>query len=196
MRTSNQRGAALIDVVVSVGLALVVAAVALPAVGGAMERERSVLGARYLAGLMQRARFEALRRGTSVALRFDAAGGQTSVELIADGNGNGVLQRDIDSGIDRAVAAPDRIEDHVRGVALRVNQTVPDVSGGGSLAAGADPLRIGRSSLLSFGPSGTATAGTVYVAAERGPQLAVRVFGATGRVRVLQFDPQLGQWAQ
>lgn len=193
MAAGNERGAAAIDVVVSAALILVTAAVALPAVGGAMDREHALMGARYLAGLMQRARFEALRRGTSVALRFDPED-PGAVQLFADGNGNGVLQRDIDSGLDRPITAPDRLSDHARGVAPRINQGVRDAASGVTLAAGSDPLRIGRTSLLSFGPGGTATAGTVYVAAGNGPQLAIRVFGATGRVRVLEFDAQAGRW--
>jgi type II secretory pathway pseudopilin PulG len=191
---SEERGATVIDLVVSVALILVAAAIALPSLGDALEREQAVMGAHHLAGLLQRARFEALRRGTSVALRFELTGGASSIELFADGNANGVLQRDIDRGVDRAIAAPDRLADHQRGVDLRINQAVPDIGGGGLLAAGTDPLRIGRSALLTFSPTGTATAGTVYVAAERGPQLAVRVLGATGRVRVLEFEPRSGQW--
>jgi hypothetical protein len=191
---ADERGATVIDLVVSVALVLAVAAVALPRLGDAMEREQAVMGARHIAGLLHRARFEALRRGTGVALRFDLTGGGSSIELVEDGNGNGVLQRDIDRGIDLAIAAPDRLGDHMRGVELRINQDIPDIGSGGPLAAGSDPVRIGRSSLLSFSPTGTATAGTLYVAGERGPQLAVRVFGATGRVRVLEFESRSGLW--
>src|SRR5689334_24679855 len=49
-------------------------------------------------------------------------------------------------------------------------------------------LRIGNTSLLVFSPLGSSTSGTLYVAAHRGPQMAIRVFGATGRVRVLMLD--------
>jgi Tfp pilus assembly protein FimT len=190
----SDRGAAFIDVVIAVAITLVVLAVALPEVGGAMERERAFLGARHLAGLMQRARFEALRRGTTVALRFDVSSAPAAVRLFADGNGNGVSEHDIERGLDEAIAAEDRVGDHARGVDLLINQDVSDPGNGGRLAAGTDPVQIGRTSLLSFSPKGTATAGSVFVAATRGPQLAVRVFGATGRVRVLQFDPRTGQW--
>ena len=39
-----------------------------------------------------------------------------------------------------------------------------------------------------------ATSGTLYVSAPRGPQMAIRVFGATGRIRVLMFDARMRQW--
>jgi hypothetical protein len=71
---------------------------------------------------------------------------------------------------------------------------VPDIGGGGPLLAGAEPLRIGQSALLSFSPLGSATAGTLYVSASAGPQMAIRITGPTGRVRVLRFDRGAGSW--
>ena len=52
---------------------------------------------------------------------------------------------------------------------------------------GSNPVRLGGSNLLSFTPLGTATAGTVYVRGT-GLQLAIRIFGATGRTRVVRHD--------
>jgi hypothetical protein len=67
---------------------------------------------------------------------------------------------------------------------LRINKEIVDVSGSPVLAPGDDPLRIGNTSMLTFSPLGSATSGTLYVAGLiRGPQMAIRVFGATGRVR-------------
>ena len=86
------------------------------------------------------------------------------------------------------------LDEHASGVSLQINQTIADVGGGGELAPGDDPVRMGNSSLVSFSPLGSATSGTLYVAARRGPQMAIRVYGATGRVRVLTFDAQARQW--
>jgi len=68
---------------------------------------------------------------------------------------------------------------------------VPDVDGDHS--AMSDGVRIGTSRILTLGPDGTATSGTLYVRGRRG-QFAVRILGATGRTRVLRFDPASGQW--
>jgi hypothetical protein len=64
----------------------------------------------------------------------------------------------------------------------------------GSTAPGADPIRLGRGNSISFTPLGTATSGSVYVLGRGGAQYAVRVFGETGRTRVLKFDPRLRSW--
>ena len=191
---TSDRGAALIDVIAASALSLIMAAIAVPVVGGTLDRERTIVGAQYLAGQLLRARLESLKRGQAVAVRLDVVGGRTWCRLFVDGNGNGVLQRDIDRGVDPALGPAAAIDQEARDVSLRINQPITDVAGVASLQPGDDPLRIGNSSLVVFSPLGSATSGTMYVAAPRGPQLALRIFGATGRVRVLMFDASTRQW--
>lgn len=193
-RFGGTSGVALIDIIVSASICFVMAAIAVPVIGGTLDRERTIIGAQYLAGQLQRARLESLKRARSVAVRIEMIGERTTLRLFADGNGNGVLQRDIDRGVDLPVTPLVWLEDEGRGVSLRINQDVSDVAGAATLAPGDDPLRIGNTSLLAFSPVGGATGGTLYVAAHRGPQMAIRVFGATGRVRVLMFDARTRQW--
>ena len=192
----DERGFTLIDTVVTAGLCTVMGAMALPMIGRSMERERTIIGTQYLAGQMQRARMESLKRARAAAVRLELVDERCAVQVFVDGDGDGVLQRDIDAGIDPALTPMEFLDVHARHVTLRINQPVTDAGGSGSLAPGDDPLRIGASALLSFSPFGSATAGTVYVAAPRGPQMAIRVFGGTGRVRILTFDAQARQWYQ
>ena len=191
---TSSRGAALIDVLFAASLGLVMTAIAVPVVGGTLERERTIVGTQYLAGQLQRARLDSLKRARSVAVRLEVVGDRTRLQLFADGNGNGVLQRDIDRGIDPPLTAPAWLDDQARDISLRVNQPITEVAGSTAITPGEDPLRIGNTALLTFSPLGSATSGTLYVAAHRGPQMAIRVFGATGRVRVLMFDAQTRQW--
>jgi Tfp pilus assembly protein FimT len=188
------RGAALIDVIVAAALGVVMMGIAVPVIGGTLERERTIVGAQYLAGQLQRARMDSLKRARSVAVRLELVGDRTRFRLFADGNGNGVLQRDIDRGIDPALTPPAWLDDQVRDMSLRINQHITDVAGSTTLEPGDDPLRIGNTALVTFSPLGGATSGTLYLAAHRGPQMAIRVFGGTGRVRVLMFDTPTRQW--
>ena len=191
---TDPRGAALIDIIAATALVVIVTAIAVPVVGGAMERERTTVGTQFLAGQLQRARLAALRRAVPVAVRIEMVDDRTSLRVFMDGNGNGVLQKDIDKGLDPPLSPLHWVDEQARDVSLRINQAILDAGGSGALEAGDDPLRIGNSALLTFSPLGTATSGTLYVAAQRGPQMAIRVFGATGRVRVLMFDAQTRQW--
>ena len=188
------RGAALVDIVAALALNLIMTAMAVPVVGGTLDRERTIVGAQHLAGQLQRARMEALKRSAAVAVRLELVGERAAARLYVDGNGNGVLQRDIDRGMDLPLAGVEWLDAHARDVSLRVNQTVTDAGGSGSLEPGSDPLRIGRTALVTFSPLGSSSSGTVYVAASRGPQMAIRVYGASGRVRVLTFDARTRQW--
>ena len=191
---TDARGAALLDIVVSCGLCSVLAAMALPFVSGTLDRERTIIGTQYLASQLYRARVESLKLGRTVAMRFELVGERLQLQAFADGNGNGVSQRDIEDGIDPPLTPPEFLDVRARDVSLRINQPVIEIDGTRQLAPGDDPLRIGSTALLCFSPVGGATAGTLYVAAPRGPQMAIRIFGGTGRVRVLRFDAQARQW--
>lgn len=191
---TDPRGVALIDVIAATAVVAIMAMIAVPVVGGTLERERTIVGSQFLAGQLQRARLVALRRAAAVAVRIEIVAGRTSLRLFLDGNGNGVLQKDIDQGVDQPLSPLHWVDEHARGVSLRINQSILDAAGVAALEPGDDPLRIGNTALVTFSPLGSATSGTLYVAAESGPQMAIRVFGATGRVRVLRFDAQTRQW--
>ena len=191
---TDARGYTLIDTICAAAVCTIMGAIAVPVIGGSLDRERTIIGAQFLAGQLQRARLEALKRARTVAVHVVIVGERTRIQLFIDGDGDGVRQHDVDHGIDPPLAPQEFLDDRSRGVSLRINQAVTDIGGAGELAPADDPLRIGNTALLSFSPLGSATGGTLYVAGHRGPQMAIRVFGGTGRVRVLTFDAQARQW--
>lgn len=193
--TSNARGFALVDVVVACAIAAVIAAVALPSLHATRERDAVRMAAKSLAQRAHYARLEALKRNAEVALRFDP----DELGLVAtfvDGDGDGVLQRDIDAGTDHRLAPDTRLADAFDGVEIAIGGDMPDPDGGGGLAAGSDPVRIGSTNFLSFSPLGSSTSGSIYLASDGGQQACVRILGATGRARVLWFNPATRQWQQ
>jgi type II secretory pathway pseudopilin PulG len=191
---TDARGYTLIDTVVAAGLCSMMSAVAMPMIGGTLDRERTIIGAQVLAGQLQRARLESLKRARGAAVRLDVIGDRTAMQLFIDGDGDGVRQADVEDGTDPALTPLEYLDQHASGISLRINQAITDAGGGGDLQAGDDPLRIGNTALLAFSPYGSATSGTLYVSGQRGPQMAIRVFGATGRVRLMTFDPQARRW--
>lgn len=187
------RGAALIDVVCACALLAVLAAIAVPGLQSSRDRNATRMAARYLANTLQQLRVEAVRRNRSVALRLDPTDlGRHGAYV--DGDGDGVLQVDIDNGVDPPLGAGAHVSHVFSTVAFRVSLALPPPEGGGMLAAGSDPIRIGNTNLVSFNPLGTSTSGTIYLAGRDGSQMCVRLLGSTGRIRVLWFDRASATW--
>src|SRR5262245_42807678 len=114
---ARQSGFALVDLVVVCAITSAIAAIALPALHATRERDAVRMAAKYLAQRIQYARLEALKRNAEVALRFDPEE-LGLVGVFADGDGDGVLQRDIDAGTDHRLASDTRISDAFASVAL------------------------------------------------------------------------------
>jgi type II secretory pathway pseudopilin PulG len=189
-----EAGWSLVELLIVLGVSLVAAGFAAAALAPMVSGARAEGAARHLAATLQRERLEAVRTGRVSGLRFrdDGSGGAT-FELVADGNGNGLRTTELDTGIDRTRGAPIRVSDGFGGVRFAIVDAVPGIDGGPALAAGSDPIRIGGS-LLVFAPDGGATSGTLYLASADRRQFAVRVLGATGRVRVYEYTRGTAQW--
>jgi Tfp pilus assembly protein FimT len=183
----------LLDVLFACALIAILAAVAVPSVQGTRERDASLLAARFLASKLNFLRVEALRRNRTVAMRFDPDD-LGRFAAYADGDGDGVRQQDIESGVDLPLEHEAHVSQYFQAVSFRVPLAVPAPDGNGVINADSDPVRIGNTDLLSFSPLSTSTSGTIYLAGRGGTQVCVRILGSTGRVRVLRFDSTSGVW--
>ena len=192
-RRGEQAGWSLVELLMVIGVSLVVGALAMAAFAPLGANARALGAARYLAALLQRERIEAVRTGRVCGLRFDDDGSAIGFVRVADGNGNGLRSAEIVAGVDLFRGPRVRLADAFAGVRFAIVDAVPSIDGGPGLAAGADPVRIG-SSILAFAPTGIATSGTLYLASSDRRQFAVRILGATGRVRVFEFDRRSMQW--
>jgi hypothetical protein len=185
-------GFTVLELLLALGASMAMMIVAVPGTAVALDEARTAMAARYLASRVMDARLHAIKRSTRVALRFEPAGGRGRFAEYVDGNSNGVRAADIASGVDGERAPLVGLAERFSGVALGLLPGTPDVDGD-RVDGEADGVRIGASRLLTLGPDGTATPGTLYIRGNRA-QYAVRVFGATGRTRVLRFDPGSRQW--
>lgn len=186
-------GYSLVELLVTAALAVVIAALATPTVFGARDAIRAIGAADYLASLLDVARTEALKRHAHVAIRFEGADTGFRYTMVADGNGDGVRTAQVLDGVDPAIRAAERLDQQFPGVSFGVAAGVGPIEAGDPLD-GDDPIRFGRSRMVSFSPTGTCTPGTLYVLGRGRRQLAVRVLGATGRLRVLEFNFGLAAW--
>ena len=88
---------------------------------------------------------------------------------------------------------PERLFDQFTGVDFGAIPGLPAVDVGGT-PPGADPIRLGNSSLATFTPTGTSSSGSLYIRGRRNAQYVVRIYGQTGKTRVLKFDARTRQW--
>ena len=132
-------------------------------------------------------------RSAMVGMQFSQTAAGYSYSVFLDGNRNGVLTRDIQRGVDRLITAAERLPDQFAGVEFGAVPGLPPVDPGGT-PPGADPIRLGSGSIASFSALGTSSSGTVYIRSRRDAQYAVRIFGETGKTRMLKFEPRTGQW--
>jgi type II secretory pathway pseudopilin PulG len=182
-----------IEIMFVLGTAATISAVAVPETLTSLDDSRASAAARYVATRLQRTRMEAVTRSAVSAVRFTTISGHYDFAGYEDGNHNGVLSRDIQSGIDRLVSPADRLGDHFPGVDFCATPGLPPVDAT-SPPPGANPVRLGVSNILSFTPSGTSSSGSLYICSQRRAQYVVRVYGDTGKTRILKFNPASGQW--
>ncbi len=195
---TSTRGFSMTEVLLALALVSIVAGFAMAGVLPEVRRTHDEAAARYVLTRVRQARAEALQRATNVGIRFEA---QEQFRVYADGNSNGLRSRDIDEGVDPPLGPAQRLEHDFAGAKFGIASTLPPIEPGGDrLDAGADPIRLGASRILSFGPTGRGSSGTLYI---RGPgpgeqQYAIRIYGPTGRVRLMQFRRSggQGQWVE
>lgn len=190
----SELGTSTVDLLTTLLLVVVIAGMALGVATANVEAARGMGAARYLAGVLREARALAVTHSTCVAVRVRTTAAQDEIELFMDSNGNGLRTADIQAGIDRSVRPAEALGTRFAGVRFGVAETVPGVDGDPALDQGSDPVRVGSSGLVSFSPTGGATSGTLYVMSREGHQSAVRILGATGRTRVLEFDRGTRTW--
>jgi Tfp pilus assembly protein FimT len=181
-----ESGRGLLDLIVAVSLAVVLAAAAIPKAQSMVHESRLRGAAFYLRGLMRQVRANAAAKACYMGVVFDEVDGSPVFSIHADGNSNGIRRVDVDRGVDPMLRQPYRLSDTFPGVRY------------GSLPAGAtDPflrgLQIGRSHIVSFSPLGASTTGTLYLSNDYGLVYAVVLFGSTGRVRVARYRGG-GKW--
>jgi type II secretory pathway pseudopilin PulG len=189
----SAQGYSLVEIVVVAALGITLTALSLPQLSTGLDDHRAAGAARYLATRLQRTRMEAIERSAAIGMRFVRVGASYAYAEFVDSNHNGLLTREIDSGVDRPLRPAERLSDQFIGVDFGTLPNLPPIDAGGT-APGSDPVRLGRSDIATFTPLGNATTGTLYILGRGGAQYAVRIFGETGKTRLLKFDRRAARW--
>jgi prepilin-type N-terminal cleavage/methylation domain-containing protein len=193
----NKNGFSLVELVIALTILALVAAIGVPPILDLTGTLRLYLAAQELSGTLRLARSESARRGFNVAVKFrPGQGGRATYTLYRDGDGDGVLTRDIDTGVDPALSRPRPLQ--YLGSRMHFGfppgRKVRDPGSPRQWMSVKDPIRFNNSDLASFGPLGTSTAGSVYLTDGRRLLMAVRVFNRTGKVKIIAYDFEEEVW--
>jgi len=122
----ESKGYSLLELLMAISIIVIVCGAAIPLAHGSVDRTRAAGAARYVAGRLAVARFEAVRRSAHVAIRLIEQSDGYWLRTYVDGNGNGVLSRDIARGVDVPITVDERLDHHFPGVRFGI---LPDVTG-------------------------------------------------------------------
>ena len=186
-------GYSLIELVFALGLMVTLAGIAIPQILAALDDFQAYGAVRYMSGRLHQARMTAVTRSVNTAMRFRSTERSYAYAGYLDGNRNGVRGVDISDGVDPEIQREERLSDLFHGVDFGAVPGLPSVEPG-SPPPGADPIRFGSSNMAVFSALGTSTPGSLYIRGRRDAQYAVRLFGQTGKIRVLKFNPRTRVW--
>jgi prepilin-type N-terminal cleavage/methylation domain-containing protein len=189
----NPRGYTLVESLVVIAVMLTAAAIGFPVVRARFADAHILGAARQFKSQFRLAAAEAVRGNVYTAIRFERLDdGDVRYAVYRDGDEDGVRSADIDDGVDALVSGPFPLTAGAPGVHVGFNPGTPAVPPERGTLSG-DPIRFGRSDILSFSPFGTATPGTFYLAGDAACA-AVRVTGGSARVRTMLWRG--GRWVE
>lgn len=158
------------------------------------------LAAHELVGALRLARSYAVRHSAKVGLKFSTGRhSRVTYTLYRDGDGDGVLTRDIDAGVDPAVTLPRELAHFGSQVRFGFPPgPAPSDPGdpGRRLTRLDDPIRFNRSDIASFNHLGGSTPGSLYLTDGRYLLSVVRLYGRTGKVKILRYEREDDRWHQ
>ncbi len=190
----RRRGMSLVEALVALLIASVTATL-VPSVAAVVAQLRMRSACLQLSTAFHQARQRAITKGRNVGIQWTSKNGDLVYALYEDGNGNGVMNEDIRSGLDPLVAGPFSLRASHRGIAFSF---LPSFRGkdpsGAPIGNLKDPVRFGRSNICSFTPSGESTPGSIYFSDGKARQAAIRVTPLWSRLQVFEWIG--GKWTR
>jgi len=192
----SRRGYSLLELLTVIAILGILAVAAVPAFASIHRRGALRGAAAEVRSILNLARSRAIASGKNCGLKFLQLGGDWHFAIYEDGDRDGVRNDDIKSGKDKMIEPPRVVFPHADVVTIGLlKQTIKDPDGQ-KLKPTQSPVAFGKSGICSFSPLGESSSGTIYLTDHGRDLYAVRVYGATAKVRVLRYDPNKKRWVR
>jgi hypothetical protein len=186
--------AELLSVVTLLGIAVMLA---IPTVAGMRSEGRAASAAREMAMTLHALRWKTVAQNRHHGLFFEELDDGWAWFVVRDGNGNGLRSSEVRNGTDETLSGPHRLEDRTHGVGpgFPQGEAIPAIPPRrGEIGNLEDPVKFGRSNLISFSPLGSSSSGTLYISDRANKLYGVVLFGPTARIRVWRYDTRERRW--
>jgi prepilin-type N-terminal cleavage/methylation domain-containing protein len=190
----QQEGLSLLEIVIVVAIVGLIALCAVPSFANYRRRASMTSQAAALRGIFRAVRARAIATSRHAGVKFTRVGKQWIYSLYEDGDGDGIRSDDIASGVDRRYAGPSVLMPQFNIATIALLPTAIRDPDGDPLSPASSAVQFNRSTICSFAPTGAGTPGTVYITDGAGQLCAVRVYGASGRVRTLRYNAARRRW--
>jgi prepilin-type N-terminal cleavage/methylation domain-containing protein len=190
----RQRGFSLTELLTALAIIGLFASLSVPAFLSYQRQSAVRAATAEIRTMFHLARSRAIARQRNAGLRFTTSGVQWQYTICDDGNGDGIRNDDLSKGIDRCIDVPRPVLRESRFATIGVpGDTIKDPDGDALLPTSV-PVQFGNSRICSFSPLGESTSGTIYLTNRNGDVYAVRVYGATAKIRMLRYDRGSAKW--
>jgi hypothetical protein len=193
----GERGVGLLQTLIVVAVLGLILGISLPAVSGAVRSARMRAAAFEMVSSLRWVRHRAIAEAKTLGLVFRRDGEEYDYSLHMDGDGDGLLTRDVRRGVDPLLEGPDRLSRRYEGVrpgfppVSRVRRIPP---ARGFLRDLGDPVRFGNTEIVSCSATGRCSSGTLYLTDGQDRLWAIVLYGVTGRMRVYRYDAEAERW--
>lgn len=194
--SARSRGFSLIELLVVVAIIGMTVSVAAPAWMNMRRRNAVRAASSEIRSIFHLVRSRAVAKSRYAGVKFTRNGAEWQYAIYDDGDGDGVRNDDITSGVDRRVAPARFLWQQPAMVSVSLPSFVKNDPDGSALKPGAPAVQFGLSTICSFSPVGESTSGSIYLCDRGGSAWAVRVFGPTARVRLLRYDAARNRWVE
>ncbi len=192
-----QRGYSLSEMLVVVAVIGMTVSITMPAFNSMRRRIAVKAAVAELRAILHKSRMRAIAKGINSGIRFSNVGNEWRYAGYDDGDANGLRNEDITAGVDKEIFAPRPVLMTDRGSAtISVPNTIIRDPDGDKLTPSSSAVQFNRSQLCSCSPTGSCTPGSIYLTDGADGIYCVRVFGASGRIRVLRWNDTQLKWEQ